>query len=98
MIAQKSIDAIRQIIGDEERTQAVLLIIEEMENDRKQQNHRRQADGIPRMQFPKNFDGIYNCYKSKAITATHAAEVLGVNRNSFRELVRRYEAEEQLQK
>ena len=110
VIAQKSIDAIRQIIGDEERTQAVLLMIEEMENDRKQQNHRRQADGIaaakergvqfgrPRMQFPKNFDGIYNCYKSKAITATHAAEVLGVNRNSFRELVRRYEAEEQLQK
>ena len=32
VIAQKSIDAIRQIIGDEERTQAVLLIIEEMEN------------------------------------------------------------------
>lgn len=103
MIAQKDIDEIRAIIGDEEKTKAVLSVIEEMERQRKAQTHKRQADGIaaakergvrfgrPKMPFPKNFEGIYNCYKSKAITATHASEVLGINRNSFRELIRRYE-------
>jgi DNA invertase Pin-like site-specific DNA recombinase len=103
MIAEKDIDAIRTIIDDEEKTKAVLTVIQEMEVHRKEQYHRRQADGIaaakergvrfgrPKMTFPKNFEGIYNCYRSKAITAVHASEVLGINRNSFRELVKRYE-------
>ncbi|MDD5952994.1 MAG: hypothetical protein PUC32_05010 [Oscillospiraceae bacterium] len=105
MITQQEMDTIRRIIDDEERSQAVFALIEELEQQRRDQNHKRQADGIaaarergvrfgrPKMAYPKNFEGIYNCYKSKAITGTHAAEVLGINRNSFRELVRRYEAE-----
>ena len=103
MLRQKEIDEISAIIGDDEKTEAVLAVIREMEKQRKAQNHKRQADGIaaakergvrfgrPPMEFPKNFEGIYDCYKNKAITGTHAAEVLGINRNSFRALVKRYE-------
>lgn len=103
MVTEKEIEEIRAIIGDEGKTQAVLAVLKEHEKKRKEQTHKRQADGIaaakergvqfgrPKMPFPKNFEGIYNCYKSKAITATHASEVLGINRNSFRELIRRYE-------
>ena len=101
---KKDLDEIRRIIGDEEKTLAVIAVIEKVENKKKAHNHKRQAEGIaaakergvqfgrPKMTFPKNFEGIYNCYKNKAITGTHAAEVLGINRNSFRELVRRHEA------
>ena len=100
---KKDLDEIRRIIEDEEKTRAVIAVIEKVENKKKAHNHKRQAEGIaaakergvqfgrPKMTFPKNFEGIYNCYKNKAITGTHAAEVLGINRNSFRELVRRYE-------
>ena len=101
---KKDLDEIKKIIGNEEKYQAVAAVIEKVEKKKKAHNHQRQAEGIaaakergvqfgrPKMAFPKNFEGIYNCYKNKAITGTHAAEVLGINRNSFRELVKRYEA------
>lgn len=103
MMEQKEYEEIRKIIADDAKADAVIAVIRRSEQQRKQETHQKQAEGIaaakargvqfgrPKMQFPKDFVRVYALYKEKTVTASRSAEILGINRNSFRELVRRYE-------
>lgn len=50
-----------------------------------------RTTGRPPIEFPDNWETVYNQWKNKEITATAAMEVLGLKRNSFYNLVKRYE-------
>lgn len=63
----------------------------------------RQAEGIaaakakgiklgrPEVQYPDNWIEVYNSWKGKEITAVKAMELTGLKKNSFYNLVKRYE-------
>lgn len=63
----------------------------------------RQAEGIaaakakgiklgrPEVQYPDNWIEVYNSWKGKEITAVKAMEFTGLKKNSFYNLVKRYE-------
>lgn len=64
---------------------------------------KRQAEGIaaakakgqklgrPEIEFPSNWNEVYNEWKDKNITAVKAMELMGLKKNSFYNLVKRYE-------
>ncbi|WP_251861055.1 recombinase family protein [Clostridium sp. Marseille-Q2269] len=64
---------------------------------------KRQAEGIaaakakgqklgrPEIEFPSNWNEVYNEWKDKNITAVKAMELTGLKKNSFYNLVKRYE-------
>ena len=63
----------------------------------------RQAEGIaaakakgiklgrPEVQYPDNWTEVYNSWKGKEITAVKAMKLTGLKKNSFYNLVKRYE-------
>ena len=103
---QDDIKKIEKIIGDPEKTAAVLAVFERVEQKQKETALARQAEGIaeakkrgvrfgrPPLQMPKNFAQIYKSYKSKMITGVFASEMLGISQKSFRKLVSQYEEEQ----
>lgn len=51
--------------------------------------------GRPAAQYPENWKEIYNQWKSGDITAVRAMELLNLKKNTFYNLVKRYETERQ---
>lgn len=49
--------------------------------------------GRPRAEYPDNFKKIYNEWKNKNITGVKAMELTGLKKNTFYNLVRKYEEE-----
>lgn len=47
--------------------------------------------GRPSIAYPGNWEEIYNSWKSKEITGVKAMELLGLKKNSFYKLVKKYE-------
>ena len=47
--------------------------------------------GRPSIVYPGNWEEIYNSWKAKEITAVKAMELLGLKKNSFYKLVKKYE-------
>ena len=44
--------------------------------------------------YPDNWEEIYNKYKNRELTGTKAMELLGLKRNTFYKLVKKFEAEQ----
>lgn len=59
--------------------------------DGKRIGKKGNAIGRPPKTFPENWVEIYNQWKSKKITATYAMEILDLKRNTFYNLVKKYE-------
>ena len=105
---QDDIKKIEKIIGDPEKTAAVLAVFDRVEQRQKETALARQAEGIaeakkrgvrfgrPPLQIPKNFAQIYESYKSRMITGVFASEMLGISQKSFRKLIKQYEEEHQI--
>ena len=65
----------------------------------------RQAEGIanakakgkhlgrPRIEYPGNFKDIYHKWKAKEITGVKAMELMNLKKNSFYNLIKKYENE-----
>ncbi len=66
----------------------------------------RQAEGIanakakgkhlgrPRIEYPDNFKEVYNKWKTKEITGIKAMELMNLKKNSFYNLIKKYESKE----
>ena len=52
--------------------------------------------GRPEVQFPDNWNDIYDQWKAKKFTAVKAMTILGLKKNSFYNLVKRYETEKNI--
>ena len=48
--------------------------------------------GRPRATFPDNWEKVYTSWKAKEITAVEAMKQLSLTKNTFYNLVKRYEA------
>lgn len=59
--------------------------------DGKRIGKKGNAIGRPSKTFPENWVEIYNQWKNKKITATYAMEILNLKRNTFYNLVKKYE-------
>lgn len=59
--------------------------------DGKRIGKKGNAIGRPPKTFPENWVEIYNQWKNKKITATYAMEILNLKRNTFYNLVKKYE-------
>lgn len=98
-------EEIGKIIEDEGKTIAVVRLIQEMVEEKRREKALRQAEGIlaakargikfgrPKKPLPKSFGKVYKLYRSGELTAMEAASVLGLNRSTFQDMVKRYEAE-----
>lgn len=47
--------------------------------------------GRKEIDYPKNWEAVYNKYKNREITGTNAMEQLGLKRNTFYKLVKKFE-------
>lgn len=50
--------------------------------------------GRPEAEFPENWEEVYTIWKDKQITAVEAMQRLGLKKNSFYKLVKKYELQE----
>ena len=48
--------------------------------------------GRPAIDYPSNWNQVYNQYKSKAISGVQAMQLLGLKKTTFYKLVKKYEA------
>jgi DNA invertase Pin-like site-specific DNA recombinase len=99
---EDAIQKIAAIIDDPVKTEAVVEILQNALDRKRDQRKQVQADGIraaqergvqfgrPRLEVPENFPVIYEQYQNKAITVTAASQLLNISRGSFRRLVERY--------
>lgn len=97
---------IREIIDDPEKADAVIAILQQVEQRKKQQRRERQAEGIaaakergvqfgrPPVQMPKRFPQVYESCKQGLISGKLAADILGVSIKSYRKLAAQYEQAE----
>ena len=100
---QNDIATLAEIIGDPEKTKAVIEIIEKAQERESKQRKKLQADGIsaakargvqfgrPRLKIPKNFPLIYEQCKNKTLTVTAAAKMLHMSRTSLHRMLAQYE-------
>ncbi len=102
---EEGLDRIREIIGDPEKSEAVIAIIGEMKLQEKQRQRDRQAAGIaaaqkrgvqfgrPKLEIPEAFPAIYALHKSKKISSETASQLLHISRKTYRSMKIRYEQE-----
>lgn len=100
---QNDMAILAEIIGDPEKTKAVIQIIENAQERETKQRKKLQADGIsaakargvqfgrPRLKVPKNFPLIYSQCKNKTLTVTAAAKMLHMSRTSLHRMLTQYE-------
>ena len=100
---QNDMAILAEIIGDPEKTKAVIQIIENAQAREAKQRKKLQADGIsaakargvqfgrPRLKMPKNFPLIYSQCKNKTLTVTAAAKMLHMSRTSLHRMLTQYE-------
>lgn len=86
----------------------VFELLSYMAEKERQKIKQRQAEGIaiakskgvklgrPGIEYPSNWNEVYNQWKGKEITAVKAMELLGLKKNSFYKLVKEYEGKEEL--
>ena len=96
---------IREIIGDQEKAEKVIQIIQAAEQEEKNRRTQRQINGIqaakqrgvqfgrPLMEYPRNFPKIYLKQREGLLTVTEASRALNVSRQQFYRLRQRYEDE-----
>lgn len=96
-------DQIREVIGDKEKADAVIAMLQQREREEKQRRWERQAEGIaaakergvrfgrPATEMPKNFQKVYESHKNGLISGAFAARLLGVSIKSYRKLSAQYE-------
>ena len=100
-------DRIREIIGNQEKAEQVIRIIQEAEQKEKSLRTQRQVSGIeaakqrgvqfgrPPMEYPRNFAKIYTKQRENLLTVTEASRALNVSRQQFYRLRKRYEDEQE---
>jgi DNA invertase Pin-like site-specific DNA recombinase len=81
----------------------VLQILSYVAEQERSHLRRRQAEGIalakakgkhlgrPKAVFPQNFEDVYRLWKAKEISGVRAMEKMGLKKNTFYKLVKRYE-------
>lgn len=101
----EELQELKEIIGNPEKIDAIMDLFHRIETRKKQEVYEKQAAGIvaarergvkfgrPPLKIPKNFPQIYENYKAHNLTGAAAAGTIGISEQSFRKLVRLYEAE-----
>ncbi|MCM3005586.1 recombinase family protein [Priestia koreensis] len=81
----------------------VLQILSWMAQEERDRIRKRQREGIdialqngvkfgrPKAEFPEEFEGVYEQWKSKEITAVQAMDILNMKKTTFYKLVKEYE-------
>ncbi|MDD5952474.1 MAG: hypothetical protein PUC32_02290 [Oscillospiraceae bacterium] len=100
---EEVVQRIAEIIGDPQKTEAVLEVLQQADERTRSQRKQTQAEGIqaarargvqfgrPKLKIPKNFPEIYAQYQNKTLTIAAASRTLKISRASFHRLVERYE-------
>lgn len=100
---EEDLKELETIIGDQEKFEQVLEVLERVRARERSKTHALQAAGIaaakergvqfgrPPLKVPNNFAQVYESHKSGAITGLFAAELLKVSPKTYRKLIQRYE-------
>ena len=108
MDMENAFNRIREIIGDPEKSDAVIHLIQQRENASEKVRRKRQADGIaaakergvrfgrPPLQMPKNFAQVYESHRKGLITGVFAANILGVSQKTYRKLAAQYDESQKI--
>ena len=90
------------IIGDRDKTDAVLAVLQEHEAEEKKRRLQRQRQGLekavesgtrlgrPKAPMPKSLPQIIDSYRAKGISSKEAAGKLGVTLSTFYRYLTRY--------
>jgi DNA invertase Pin-like site-specific DNA recombinase len=105
MLAE-ALDRIREIIGDQAKTEQVIQIIQAAEQEERETRTQRQMNGIeaarqrgvqfgrPQMDYPRNFAKICLKQRDGLLTVSEASQLLNVSRQQFYRLRSRYEEQQ----
>ena len=102
VIEMPSLEEIKEWLDVKELINKITDVISEKERVKIKQ---RQAEGIanakakgkhlgrPRVEYPGNFKEVYDKWKAKEITGVKAMELMNLKKNSFYNLIKKYEKE-----
>lgn len=84
--------AAKEVANNKARQEAGIKAMPIDETTGKRMGKKGRPTGRPSAQYPANWKEVYDNWKSENITATAAMQELGLKRNTFYNLVKRYEA------
>lgn len=97
-------EGLYNIIGDRDKTDAVLAVLQEHEAEEKKRRLQRQRQGLekavesgtrlgrPKAPMPKSLPQIIDSYRAKEISSKEAAGKLGVTLSTFYRYLKKYKS------
>lgn len=98
-----SVSTLCEVIGDENKAQAVYQMLVEKEKEEKELQKSKQKQGFerareqgitlgrPKLLIPRNFQKLYDRFRSKEISAAEAASRCKMSTRTFYRVVKEYE-------